>query len=88
MTRGRPTDVAASAFNRLKALTRSPGQDFNLTRSRLAVVDLADACHGLRLFLEEPIVALERGEAFELRWAPGGPWTDRDDGIVSDEVED
>lgn len=59
-----------------------------LTRNRLPVVDLADACDGLRLFLMEPIVALERGEALKLRWAPGGPWTDRGGGIVSGEVED
>ncbi|MFA4966551.1 MAG: nucleotidyl transferase AbiEii/AbiGii toxin family protein [Thermoleophilia bacterium] len=59
-----------------------------LTRNRLAVIDLADACHGLRLFLIEPMVALERGETFKLRWAPGGPWTDRSGGIVTYEVED
>lgn len=34
MTKRPPTDMGASAFNRLKALTRSPGQDFNLTLIR------------------------------------------------------
>jgi len=29
-----PTDVGASAFNRLKALARAPGYDFNLTLTR------------------------------------------------------
>ena len=36
MTKRPPTDVGAPAFNRLKALTRSPGQDFNLTLIRYA----------------------------------------------------
>jgi hypothetical protein len=36
VTKPPPTNVAASAFDRLKALTRSPGQDFNLTLSRFA----------------------------------------------------
>ena len=36
MTKRPPTDLAASAFDRLKALTRSPGQDFNLTLTRYA----------------------------------------------------
>lgn len=35
MTRS-PTDIGASAFSRLKALARAPGQDFNLTLSRYA----------------------------------------------------
>jgi len=34
VTKRPPTDMGASAFNRLKALTRSPGQDFNLTLIR------------------------------------------------------
>lgn len=34
MTKRPPTDMGASAFNRLKALTRSPSQDFNLTLIR------------------------------------------------------
>jgi len=36
VTKRPPTDMGASAFNRLKALTRTPGQDFNLTLTRYA----------------------------------------------------
>jgi predicted nucleotidyltransferase component of viral defense system len=34
VTKRPPTDMGASAFNRLKALARAPGQDFNLTLIR------------------------------------------------------
>lgn len=63
--------MGASAFNRLKALTRWAGF---LRRNRLEALELAIAADGMPTFVGDPWEALARGEAFTKHWPPGGPW--------------
>ena len=48
-----------------------------LRKNRVEPLELAQAGESLRAFLNEPLTAIRRGEAFTKHWPPAGPWSDR-----------